>query len=464
MMASTTPPTDQEFEALDHLPKVREKLFEHRGMPKVARGVRLDIPSVMRGLPVVSIHEKPSGGTVIGYDHSAVIKDVRFIVQASGQRDIGALGANKRPMAYIAGVLVDEPAEPVGTPIYYDPRKVHLYVDATNMRPVKGAAKVNMIGKKVYAQGIVYFTAEDVPQPPEGMTSEVVMPSEEADVRAAFDFRELRKEPVSAAAKKYDHIDFTPPKGVRAAAKRGLEMRKEHGRGGTAIGVARARDLSNGKQISPSTAKRMKAYFDRHQPDQKAKGFDSGEEGYPSAGRVAWELWGGDAGYAWAKKLVKQMEAADKKVSGSSDVCISGSHFVYAGCSCSTDGRQGQPPADMTVSNLKTLLRDVNELLTSVDEEMELMGWAEDKVSQARLLIDSVKNYVKNDIADPQPQALEASKKPWEEKRSPEGKLSPKWRAEAEKRAKKAGRKYPNQIDNMWAAEQQNKTSEEYDS
>jgi hypothetical protein len=94
----------------------------------------------------------------------------------------------------------------------------------------------------------------------------------------------------AAAPEKYKHIDFKPPDGVRKAAKRGLEMRKEHGRGGTAVGVARARDLMNGKTISPSTARRMKAYFDRHQPDQKAEGFSSGEDGYPSAGRVAWCL------------------------------------------------------------------------------------------------------------------------------------------------------------------------------
>lgn len=36
----------------------------------------------------------------------------------------------------------------------------------------------------------------------------------------------------------------TPPKSVAAAAARGLRLRERHGRGGTAVGVARARDLS----------------------------------------------------------------------------------------------------------------------------------------------------------------------------------------------------------------------------
>lgn len=106
-----------------------------------------------------------------------------------------------------------------------------------------------------------------------------------------------------------DDIDFTPPKGVREEARRGLEWRREFNRGGTAVGVARARDLSNGKSISPETAKRMKAYFDRHEVDKKGEGFSPGEKGFPSAGRIAWALWGGDAGQAWANKLVRQIEA-----------------------------------------------------------------------------------------------------------------------------------------------------------
>ncbi len=110
---------------------------------------------------------------------------------------------------------------------------------------------------------------------------------------------------------KYDHINFRPPSGVKAEANRGLAWRREFGRGGTAIGIARARDLGNGTQISPETARRMKAFFDRHQSDRNAEGWSPGEKGFPSNGRIAHALWGGDAGYAWSRKLVRQMEAAD---------------------------------------------------------------------------------------------------------------------------------------------------------
>jgi len=94
-------------------------------------------------------------------------------------------------------------------------------------------------------------------------------------------------------------------------ANRGLEWRKEHGRGGTLVGVARARDISNRKELSISTFKRMFSFFSRHEVDKEAEGFRPGEEGYPSAGRIAWALWGGDAGFAVAKRVKRQVEAAD---------------------------------------------------------------------------------------------------------------------------------------------------------
>ena len=112
---------------------------------------------------------------------------------------------------------------------------------------------------------------------------------------------------------KYDHIDFTPPAGVREEAAKGLAWRSEFGRGGTAVGVARARDLSNGVNISPETARRMKAYFDRHEIDKQGKGWSPGEDGFPSNGRIAWALWGSDPGWAWSRKLVEQMNAADEE-------------------------------------------------------------------------------------------------------------------------------------------------------
>lgn len=116
-----------------------------------------------------------------------------------------------------------------------------------------------------------------------------------------------------ADSKAYESLDFTPPQGVQDEAAKGLEWRREYGRGGTEVGVARARDLSNGRTISPETARRMKAYFDRHETDKQGEGWQPDQSGFPSAGRIAWALWGGDAGQTWANKLVRQMNAEDEQ-------------------------------------------------------------------------------------------------------------------------------------------------------
>ncbi len=107
-------------------------------------------------------------------------------------------------------------------------------------------------------------------------------------------------------------INTKPTEAMVREAKRGLEWRKEFGRGGTEVGVARARDISNRKELSIDTMKRMYSFFSRHEVDKKAEGFRPGEEGYPSAGRIAWALWGGSAGFAVARRVRRQVEAADE--------------------------------------------------------------------------------------------------------------------------------------------------------
>jgi hypothetical protein len=111
---------------------------------------------------------------------------------------------------------------------------------------------------------------------------------------------------------KYESINFVPPQGARDEAEKGLNWRQEFGRGGTAIGIARARDIKNGVTLSPDTLRRMKSYFARHEVDKQAEGFRPGEKGYPSNGRIAWALWGGDAGKSWADKVVDQMDSEDE--------------------------------------------------------------------------------------------------------------------------------------------------------
>ncbi len=101
---------------------------------------------------------------------------------------------------------------------------------------------------------------------------------------------------------------YKPNDGMVTEARRGLEWRREFGRGGTEVGIARARDIVNGRNLSEDTVKRMYSFFARHEVDKQAEGFRPGEDGYPSNGRIAWALWGGDSGFSWSKKIAEKLD------------------------------------------------------------------------------------------------------------------------------------------------------------
>jgi hypothetical protein len=108
---------------------------------------------------------------------------------------------------------------------------------------------------------------------------------------------------------------FAPTDAMKNNAKRGLALREKYGRGGldasqaktegVGSGVARARDIINGN-LSLDTVKRMYSFFSRHEKnyDPKKKMPDGG----PTAGTIAWLLWGGSAGLAFARRILKQEE------------------------------------------------------------------------------------------------------------------------------------------------------------
>jgi len=108
---------------------------------------------------------------------------------------------------------------------------------------------------------------------------------------------------------------LTAPAGVRAELERGLAWH-EAGHSGDGLEpqtVREARALAGGEEMSSDKATRMSAWLARHAVDKKGKGFRPGEEGYPSPGRVAWALWGGDPAVAWSARVVRYYEDKDMK-------------------------------------------------------------------------------------------------------------------------------------------------------
>ena len=105
---------------------------------------------------------------------------------------------------------------------------------------------------------------------------------------------------------------FKTTQAMREAARLGLELRRKFGRGGLSTqeagrqgigsGVARATAIASGRDLPIETIRRMKAYFARHAGDKSAPGW--GDRSKPSAGWIAWLLWGGDPGRRFAERVV----------------------------------------------------------------------------------------------------------------------------------------------------------------
>lgn len=116
----------------------------------------------------------------------------------------------------------------------------------------------------------------------------------------------LQEEAIIASADRM----YTIPKSVQIEAEKSLEWHKEHNRGGTPVGLNTAHTLAKGGQIGIRKIRHIAKYFPRHEVDKKGKGWKPSEDNFPSNGRIAWALWGGDAGWRWAKAIV---EREDKK-------------------------------------------------------------------------------------------------------------------------------------------------------
>ena len=107
-------------------------------------------------------------------------------------------------------------------------------------------------------------------------------------------------------------IDFTPTQGMIDEAKKGKEWRKEFGRGGTEVGLKTANMIIT-NSLSADRVTRMYSYLQRHEVDKQGEGFSPDEDGFPSAGRIAWALWGGDAAVKWSERKRNEIIAEEEK-------------------------------------------------------------------------------------------------------------------------------------------------------
>jgi len=219
--------------------------------------------------------------------------------------------------AITADLLPEYPETQQGDYVMYDLETVRALADDMQAEAVRA--------EKLYKAGIIdraeakrIAGLEAVPED-EGQLHPTAIPVQST---GGFD---------GAAVRSYE-MKYRPTEAMRTAAQRALDWKAEGFDGGTRVGLARANQIVNGEKLSEDTILRMYSFFSRHEVDKKAEGFNSGEEGYPSPGRVAWDLWGGDAGFRWSTSKRDAMQQ-DGKSLDTDHVCTPGvvykSHPFY---------------------------------------------------------------------------------------------------------------------------------------
>ena len=108
-------------------------------------------------------------------------------------------------------------------------------------------------------------------------------------------------------------INLFPTEGMKTAAKRFKKWKSEGKKGGTQVAAVRATQIISGRELSVDVVMRMHSFFARHEVDKKAEGFFSGQKGFPSPGRVAWDGWGGDGGFSWSKRKSTAIKKARER-------------------------------------------------------------------------------------------------------------------------------------------------------
>ena len=175
-------------------------------------------------------------------------------------------------------------------------------------------------------------------------------------------------------------INLKPTEGMAAEARKFKKWREEGEQGGTAVAVARANQLVNRQELSADIVRRMHSFFSRHEVDKQAEGFSSGEEGYPSNGRVAWAAWGGDAGQTWARAKDMALDRIDEGERAAPDALSIGD-FVSWGSSGGTargeierierDGSINVPDSDFTITGTPDDPAALIRIYQSTDEGYE---------------------------------------------------------------------------------------------
>ena len=117
--------------------------------------------------------------------------------------------------------------------------------------------------------------------------------------------KEYNEAYVAEFADKYSELDFSIPKKVKENVQEGLDLHKKHKRGGTSVSLAVARHFISNEKASSEKIRHVHKHFNLHSSSDFSN--KTGKE------FIKWQLYGGNEGFSWSKKLVESMDGIDKR-------------------------------------------------------------------------------------------------------------------------------------------------------
>jgi|GEM_PF-2269131 len=168
-----------------------------------------------------------------------------------------------------------------------------------------------------------------------------------------------------------------PPEAVAENARRALEVRAEKPpseRGMTPVGLARARQLANRQPVSVATLRRMVSYFERHEVDKQGETWSEQGKGWQ-----AWQGWGGDEGWAWARRIVEKEDSMNDEAKAL---------HIMVHVEVTEDGYEAQDEAEMEQG-----IADIVEALDN-PVTMEVGGHHVDVINSHPQAVKAVDDYI----------------------------------------------------------------------
>jgi hypothetical protein len=190
---------------------------------------------------------------------------------------------------------------------------------------------------------------------------------------------------------------FVPPIEVKNNARKALEYRAKlppSKRGMTAVGIARARDLANGRPQSLDTIQRMASFFARHEVDKDAANWEVGSRGWQG-----WMGWGGDAGRRWADRILATALKDEPAVKKEATPAPATPPIMPAAPSdpkpSFSPTESDEPEGGMTIGQLRAIADKASQLSNMLTPESTLEPWVSTLISVAEYQVNAVFNYFK---------------------------------------------------------------------